>query len=143
MSEEPRRFPSATYRLQFNSQFRFADAQAIVPYLHSLGISHRYASPLFSAGLDSTHGYDVCDFTQLNPVLGTREEFEAFVGALHEHGMGLILDMVPNHMGTALSNPWWRDVLQWGAQSRFAAWFDIYWQPAKSDLRDKLLLPIL
>src|ERR1043166_662446 len=143
MTEEPGRFPSATYRLQFNSQFRFPDAKGLVPYLHSLGITHCYASPLFSAGPDSTHGYDICDFTQLNPSLGTREEFEAFVHALHEHRMGLILDIVPNHMAADPSNPWWQDLLRWGRKSQFADWFDIEWQPATSDIRDKVLLPIL
>jgi (1->4)-alpha-D-glucan 1-alpha-D-glucosylmutase len=144
MSERlPPFFPSATYRLQFTSRFRFADATAIVPYLHALGISHCYASPLFSGVPGSTHGYDVCDFNQLNLQLGTREEFDEFIATLRRHGMGLILDMVPNHMGGDLSNPWWRDVLEWGTRSRYAQWFDIDWRPAGSDLADKVLLPVL
>jgi len=144
MSERlPPFFPTATYRLQFTSRFRFADATEIVPSLHALGISHCYASPLFSAVPESTHGYDVCDFNQLNPQLGTREEFDEFVATLRRHGMGLILDMVPNHMGGDLSNPWWRDVLEWGTRSRYAQWFDIDWRPAGTDLADKVLLPVL
>src|SRR5437660_99316 len=135
--------PGATYRLQFTSQFRFRDAIAIVPYLHELGITHCYASPLFQASSGSTHGYDVCSFEQLNPELGTADEFEEFIAALRQHQMGLLLDMVPNHMGNDLSNPSWRDVLEWGPQSRFASFFDIDWQPLKSDLRDKVLLPVL
>src|SRR5216117_2572097 len=88
-----RDLPSATYRLQFNSRFRFEDATAIVPYLRELGISHCYASPLFQAVPGSTHGYDVCSFDRLNPELGTPAEFDGFIAALDKNGMGLILDM--------------------------------------------------
>src|SRR6266487_6545505 len=140
---DPSLIPGATYRLQFNSQFGFGDAAAIVPYLHGMGITHCYASPLFQAAPQSAHGYDVCSFERLNPELGTVEEFEAFIAALRQHRMGLLLDMVPNHMGNPLSNEWWRDVLEWGPRSRFASFFDIDWQPIKSDLRDKVLVPVL
>src|SRR5436309_2961768 len=89
------KIPGATYRLQFNSQFGFRDAAAIVPYLHGLGITHCYASPLFQAVPGSGHGYDVCSFERLNPELGTAEDFDRFIAAVRQHGMGLLLDMVP------------------------------------------------
>src|SRR5580698_2353414 len=91
--------PRATYRLQFNENFRLTDALALVPYLRDLGISHVYASPLFKARPHSSHGYDVCDFTQLNPEIGSEDDLEKLVGALRENEMGLVLDIVPNHMG--------------------------------------------
>src|SRR5258705_6493339 len=103
--------PGATYRLQFNSGFGFRKAAAIVPYLHDLGISHCYASPLFQARAGSTHGYDVCSFERLSPELGSPEDFQRFVDALQQYRMSLLLDIVPNHMGNDLSNEWWRDVL--------------------------------
>ena len=91
--------PRATYRLQFNREFTFADARRIVPYLARLGISHVYASPILKARPGSMHGYDVVDHSVLNPELGTMEEFQSLVAALHEHAMGLIVDIVPNHLG--------------------------------------------
>jgi (1->4)-alpha-D-glucan 1-alpha-D-glucosylmutase len=91
--------PRATYRLQLNREFTFADATRAVPYLARLNISHVYASPILKARPGSMHGYDVTDHTRLNPELGTQEEFEQLVAALHEHGMGLIVDIVPNHLG--------------------------------------------
>src|ERR1700679_100853 len=93
--------PRATYRFQINEHFRLTDALALVPYLHELGISHIYASPLFKAAPHSVDGYDVCDFTQINPEIGTEEDLEKLVNALHEKKMGLVLDIVPNHMGIA------------------------------------------
>ncbi|HTR41255.1 MAG TPA: malto-oligosyltrehalose synthase [Pseudomonadales bacterium] len=136
--------PRATYRLQFNEHFRLADATALVPYFHELGISHLYASPLFKAGPHSQHGYDVCDFNQLNPEIGTEEDLEKLVAALHEQNMGLILDIVPNHMGISTpENEWWRDVLENGPASRFAKYFDIEWNPSDPKLRGKVLLPVL
>src|SRR5678815_5017585 len=90
-------FPRATYRLQFNREFTFADATRIVPYLARLGISHVYASPILKARPGSMHGYDVTDHTQLNPELGTREDFDRFTDRLREHGMGLVVDIVPIH----------------------------------------------
>jgi len=107
------KIPRATCRLQFNEHFRLTDALALVPYLHELGISHVYASPLFKATPHSAHGYDVCDFNQLNPEIGTEADLEKLVHALHEKKMGLILDIVPNHMGIASpENLWWWDVLK-------------------------------
>jgi (1->4)-alpha-D-glucan 1-alpha-D-glucosylmutase len=138
------RVPIATYRLQFNAQFTFASAVAIVDYLNGLGISDCYASSYLRAVPGSPHGYDVADPTQLNPEIGTPEEFWSWVRTLQRHGMGHILDVVPNHMGIAKSaNPWWTDVLENGRSSRFARFFDIEWQPVKDELADKVLIPIL
>jgi (1->4)-alpha-D-glucan 1-alpha-D-glucosylmutase len=139
-----RRIPRATYRLQFNEHFRLADALALAPYLNELGVSHVYASPLLKAVPHSTHGYDVCDFSLLNPELGTEEDLEKLVTALRERGMGLVLDIVPNHMGIATpENRWWRDVLFRGQESEFADYFDIDWQSPDPRLRGKILLPVL
>ncbi|MFQ5816647.1 MAG: malto-oligosyltrehalose synthase [Terriglobia bacterium] len=137
------RVPCASYRLQFRRQFRFADARALVPYLAALGITDIYASPLLTARHGSPHGYDVTDPARLNPELGTEEEFEALVGALRRHGMGLLLDIVPNHMAASSENPWWMDVLENGPGSSYAAFFDIDWQPTNRTLENKVLLPIL
>ncbi len=134
----------ATYRMQFNHEFTFAHATALVPYLRSLGISHLYASPIFAAAPGSMHGYDVVDFTRINPEIGTREEFDELVATLHQHQMGLVLDFVPNHMGIEKgANPWWQDVLQNGRMSRYAEYFDIDWRPLKFELHGKVLLPFL
>ncbi len=139
-----RRIPIATYRLQFNRHFTFRDALAIVPYLHDLGISDVYASPIFKARANSTHGYDICDHSQLNPDLGSEDDWAQFCAALQTRGMGLILDMVPNHMGIGdVCNTWWMDVLENGPSSIYAPYFDIDWVPSKPELKDKVLLPIL
>src|SRR5882672_5775646 len=138
------RIPTCTYRLQFNRWFTVSQAREIVPYLDALGISDVYASPYFQASPNSLHGYDITDHNKLNAAIGSREEYDAWVGELHAHAMGQILDFVPNHVGIAEPlNEWWMDVLENGPSSRFAPYFDIDWQPLKSDLRDKVLLPIL
>ncbi|UCH86681.1 MAG: malto-oligosyltrehalose synthase [Dehalococcoidia bacterium] len=139
------RVPVATYRLQFNRRFRFADAQALVPYLHQMGITDIYASPIFKARRGSTHGYDVTDPTRLNPELGSNEEFKGLVQELKRYRMGLLLDIVPNHMAASSQNEWWLDVLENGPSSRYASYFDIDWQPepASEVLDNTLLLPIL
>src|SRR5204863_2266107 len=138
------RIPVATYRLQFNAHFTFRDAQGIVDYLRCLGISDCYASSYLKAVPGSLHGYDVVDPTRLNPEIGTREEYDAWIDALRSHSMGHVMDVVPNHMGIAKSsNPWWLDVLENGPSSRFAAFFDIDWHPIKAELADKVLIPIL
>lgn len=142
-SATARHTPRATYRLQFHRGFTLRDALVLVPYLHALGVSHVYASPLLKARAGSTHGYDVCDYSRLNPELGTEADLEALVAALRERGMGLVLDIVPNHMGIGPENPWWWDVLQHGPASRFAGCFDIDWDPPDPRLRDKVLLPVL
>jgi (1->4)-alpha-D-glucan 1-alpha-D-glucosylmutase len=143
MAEPIADLPRATYRLQFNAEFGFEAARRIVPYLARLGISHLYASPLTMARPGSGHGYDVIDFNRLNPELGDAAEFEALILELHAHGMGLILDFVPNHMGVGADNPWWLDVLEWGQESPFASFFDIDWEASARGVRDKLLLPVL
>lgn len=135
------RIPTATYRLQFNGQFTFQQATAIAGYLNELGVSDCYASPLFKATEHSTHGYDICDFGQLNPNLGTTKDFDRFTARLHELQMGLILDMVPNHMSTDLGNSWWWDVLENGRESSYSGWFDIDWERLEN--RGKVLLPVL
>src|SRR5438094_492947 len=138
------RIPTATYRLQFNKNFTFRQAREIVAYLHHLGISDAYASPYFQAGAESLHGYDITDHNKLNAAIGSREDYDAWVAELHAHGMGQIVDFVPNHMGiNDPQNTWWQDVLENGPSSLYAPYFDIDWRPLKTDLHDKVLLPIL
>ncbi|HJY20652.1 MAG TPA: malto-oligosyltrehalose synthase, partial [Chthoniobacterales bacterium] len=138
------RIPTCTYRLQFNRWFTFAQAREIVAYLHELGVSDVYASPYFQASPDSLHGYDITDHNKLNPAIGSRADYDAWIAQLHAHGMGHVLDFVPNHVGIADSrNEWWMDVLENGPSSRYAPYFDIDWEPLISHLRDKVLLPIL
>jgi (1->4)-alpha-D-glucan 1-alpha-D-glucosylmutase len=136
--------PRATYRLQFNQAFNFSQAAEIVPYLAALGISHCYASPFLRARPGSMHGYDIIDHKSLNPEIGSQEDFERYVTALHQHSMGQILDIVPNHMGVMGSdNEWWLDVLENGEASPYADFFDIDWQPVKDELQAKVLVPVL
>lgn len=136
--------PLSSYRLQFSREFRFVDARALVSYLHALGITHCYASPLLKARTGSVHGYDITDHNSLNPEIGSEQEFQALVSELRAHGMALILDTVPNHMGVGHGdNPWWQDVLQNGRSSAYADFFDIDWEPLKAQLRDKVLFPVL
>ena len=130
--------------MQFNRQFTFAQAREIVPYLDALGISDCYASPYFQARAESLHGYDITDHNKLNAAIGSRAEYDAWIADLHAHGMGQIVDFVPNHMGIGEPlNQWWMDVLENGPSSLYAPYFDIQWKPLKSDLQDKVLLPIL
>ncbi len=142
-TEHPR-IPSSTYRLQFNRWFTFAQAREIVPYLHALGVTDAYASPYFQASAESLHGYDITDHNKLNPAIGSREDYDSWIANLQAHSMGQVLDFVPNHVGIAEPlNEWWMDVLENGPSSRYAPYFDIDWHPLKSDLHDKVLLPIL
>ncbi len=133
----------ATYRLQFNKDFTFQHAGNIVDYLADLGITHVYASPILTARRGSGHGYDVTDPTRLNPELGTEADFLTFREKLRERGMGLILDIVPNHMSASSENAWWMDVLENGPESAYASYFDIDWRPPSSTLQGKVLLPVL
>lgn len=139
--------PSATYRIQFHLNFRFADAEQIVPYLHEMGITHLYASPWGRARRGSMHGYDVADPLHVNSELGTEEEFTRLVERLHKYGMGLILDIVPNHMAASDENPWWMDVLENGIESRYATYFDIDWDAPGAKWPDvqknQVVLPVL
>src|SRR5215208_4203829 len=138
------RIPRATYRLQFNRDFTFKDARRWVKYLHDLGISDIYASPYLKASAESTHGYDVADHIALNPAVVGDADYQAMTTELQRHGMGQLLDIVPNHMGIAeTANSWWMDVLENGPSSPYATFFDISWQSLKPELRDKVLLPIL
>ena len=139
----PKRLPSATYRVQLNHEFRFSDACKILDYLHELGISDLYLSPIVASRKGSGHGYDVTDPTRLNPDLGSEEEFATLQTELQNRGMGLLLDTVPNHMAASAENPWWMDLLENGAQSAFAAFFDIEWHPHSPSLDGKILLPVL
>jgi (1->4)-alpha-D-glucan 1-alpha-D-glucosylmutase len=136
--------PTATYRLQLHRGFTLRDAERLVPYLHALGVSHVYCAPYLKARAGSTHGYDITDHNALNPEVGDEESFSAFVAALQRHGMGQILDFVPNHVGIGgEENLWWLDVLEYGQSSPYAEFFDIDWEPAKAELRRKVLLPFL
>ena len=138
------RIPVSTYRLQLNHTFTFRDATRIVPYLHKLGITDCYTSSLLKAVPGSMHGYDLVDPGVLNPELGTEQDFQDFAGALKQHDMGLLIDVVPNHMGISTTeNRWWWDVLEHGPSSKYATAFDIDWSPLKRELEDKVLLPIL
>jgi malto-oligosyltrehalose synthase/4-alpha-glucanotransferase len=138
------RIPRATYRLQFNQRFTFAQAAELVPYLAALGVSHVYCSPYLRARPGSMHGYDIIDHGSLNPEIGSRDDFEHFVAVLKAHGMGQILDMVPNHMGVmGADNAWWLDVLENGPASVYAGFFDIDWQPVNVYLVNRVLIPVL
>src|SRR5580692_919103 len=139
----PKALISSTYRLQFNKDFTFQDAAKIVDYLSDLGITHVYASPILSARRGSTHGYDAIDPTRLNPELGTEADFTVFQDKLRERGLGLILDIVPNHMSASRENSWWMDVLENGPDSAYASYFDIDWRPPARMLEGKVLLPVL
>jgi (1->4)-alpha-D-glucan 1-alpha-D-glucosylmutase len=136
--------PVITYRLQFNNSFTFADAQALVDYFAELGINCIYSSPILMARPGSLHGYDVVDQTRINPELGTEAEFVTFARELGSRDMGLLMDVVPNHMCIASSaNRWWQDVLENGPGSPYARYFDIDWQPPKENFANKVLLPTL
>jgi (1->4)-alpha-D-glucan 1-alpha-D-glucosylmutase len=141
MSEQPA--PSATYRLQFNKDFRLSDAADLLDYLHTLGITDIYASPILTSRKGSQHGYDVIDPAQIDPDIGSAQEFSQFQEELLKRGMRLILDIVPNHMAASSENRWWMDVLENGAESRFAPNFDIDWHPPSRNLDGKVLLPVL
>jgi (1->4)-alpha-D-glucan 1-alpha-D-glucosylmutase len=138
-----KRIPRATYRLQFNRSFTFQQAREILDYLEELGISDVYASPLFEAGSQSTHGYDICCYGKINSNPGTEEDFKSFSSEMKRHGFGLVLDIVPNHMSASLENSWWLDVLEKGRESDYAFFFDIDWDSETPGSRGKVLLPVL
>jgi (1->4)-alpha-D-glucan 1-alpha-D-glucosylmutase len=138
------RTPRATYRLQLGPGLTFDDAAALLDYLQALGVSDCYTSPFLETATRGSHGYDVADHNRLREELGGEDGFRRLAAALRERGMGLLVDVVPNHMGIAQNrNPWWFDVLENGAASAYASYFDIDWQPVKRELADKVLLPIL
>ena len=135
--------PASTYRLQLHKGFTFADAAAIASYLSALGISHVYSSPYLQAAPDSMHGYDVVDHHHVNEELGGAGAHQAFCQTLGRHGLGQVLDIVPNHMAIGAQNRFWWDILENGASSRYASFFDIDWNSQEARLRDKVLVPIL
>ncbi len=136
--------PRTTYRIQFNAGLTFADVTALVPYLASLGIGDLYASPYLQARPGSLHGYDIVDHGSLNREIGTEGDLAELAAALARHGMGQVLDIVPNHMGIAGgANRWWNDLLEHGPSSPWAAYFDIDWYPRKPEMHGKVLLPLL
>jgi (1->4)-alpha-D-glucan 1-alpha-D-glucosylmutase len=139
-----RHVPTATYRLQLNRGFPFPAATDLVPYLAELGVSDAYISPVLQARPGSPHGYDICDHSQISSDLCGEEGMARFSAALRERGMGIVLDVVANHMAVNHpGNTWWNDVLENGASSRFAHYFDIDWYPVNPDLTHKVLLPVL
>ncbi len=137
------RIPVATYRIQFNADFTFNHARKIADYLAQLGVSELYASPIFAATTGSTHGYDVVNPNQLNPELGTQEDFEALVSALQKHQMGWLQDIVPNHMAYNGQNQWLMDVLENGPSSRYVEYFDLAWNAPFEATQDPILVPLL
>lgn len=139
-----RPIPTATYRLQFTSEFGFDAASSIVSYLKDLGITYVYASPFLKARSGSTHGYDIVDHNAINPELGGEEAFQRFTDVLRANDMGLILDFVPNHMGVHFAdNAWWLDVLEWGKLSPYAKAFDIDWDTLPFRSQGGVLIPVL
>lgn len=138
------RTPSASYRIQLNHLFTFDMSRDVAAYLDQLGISDLYTSPFLMARPGSMHGYDVTDHSRLNPEIGSMESFARLSAELQRHGMGLLVDVVPNHMCISHpSNRWWWDVLENGPSSFFARYFDIDWSPPKEELTNKVLLPML
>ncbi|MGD0075848.1 MAG: malto-oligosyltrehalose synthase [Candidatus Binataceae bacterium] len=138
------RIPSATYRLQLNRGFTFAQAAEIIEYLNELGISDCYISPLAQARAGSLHCYDVTNHGVVNPEIGGEDAFREFVRQARQFNLGIVVDTVPNHM--CISDPanrWWFDVLENGPSSPYATYFDIDWHPPKADLANKVLLPVL
>ncbi len=135
--------PTSTCRVQLGADLTLLQAADLVDYLKELGIGAVYASPFLKARQGSTHGYDVVDHGAIHPATGTLEDFELLAKRLHEAGLGLVLDFVPNHMGIGADNAWWQDVLENGPGSLHAPWFDIDWTPLKPELQDKVLLPVL
>ena len=137
------RVPSSTYRLQLNPSFDFQAARKIIPYLAELGITTVYASPIFKARAGSTHGYDVTDPNQINPELGTMEDFNALVDTVHKHGMLWLQDFVPNHMAYDSRSPILMDVFEKGTASPYFTFFDIVWDHLRENLRGKVIAPFL
>src|SRR3954471_3924589 len=138
------RIPLSTYRLQLGADLTLDQAHGLLPYLQDLGISDLYLSPLFRARAESSHGYDVVDHGTIDPAIGDLAAFERLATAARSAGMGILLDVVPNHMGiNDPGNVWWLDVLENGEGSYFADFFDIEWHPPAAGLQDKILLPFL
>jgi (1->4)-alpha-D-glucan 1-alpha-D-glucosylmutase len=136
--------PRCTYRLQLSKDFPFEAATACAGYLASLGVSHVYCSPILQAAEGSAHGYDVVDPTRINDELGGEPGFRRMVAALRDLDIGVVIDIVPNHMATSgRASPWWWDILKHGLASRYAGYFDIDWEPAIWTVKGKVLLGVL
>ncbi|MCU9951966.1 malto-oligosyltrehalose synthase [Burkholderia sp. BKH01] len=136
--------PRATLRLQLHAGFTFDDAATHADYFARVGVSHLYLSPVSTAEPGSLHGYDTVDYASVSAELGGEAGLVRLVGALRAHGIGVIVDIVPNHMGVGgSSNGWWNDVLEWGPASPYARCFDIDWHPPDAALDGKVLLPCL
>ncbi len=143
-SRRVNRIPLSTYRLQLGADLTLDQAHDLLSYLQNLGISDLYLSPLFRARAESSHGYDVVDHGTIDPAIGDLSAFERLAEAARHAGMGILLDVVPNHMGiNDPGNAWWLDVLENGEGSYFADFFDIEWHPPAAALQDKILLPFL
>ncbi|CAD5940047.1 Maltooligosyl trehalose synthase [Planktothrix tepida] len=137
------RIPLATYRIQFNPDFNFNQTKEIIAYLQELGISDLYASPIFKARSGSTHGYDVVDPNQLNPELGTQEDFDQLMEEVKNNGMGWLQDIVPNHMAYDSQNQYLTDIFEFGSDSDYLEFFDIDWKHPYSDFQGRVLAPLL
>jgi len=137
------RRPGSTYRLQLHAGFGFDAATAVVPYLAALGVTDLYLSPILTAAPGSTHGYDVVDHGSLNPELGGEPGFRRLSDECARHGLGILVDFVPNHMGIGPLNAWWMDVLENGPSAVHAPAFDVDWTPLKVELAHKVLVPVL
>lgn len=137
------RAPTSTYRLQLGEGLRFADVTPRMAHYRALGVGCLYLSPITTARPGSSHGYDVTDPTRLDPRLGTHDEFRAFAAAARAHDIGIVIDIVPNHMAASVDNRWWVDVLRHGRASAHARFFDIDWAPPWPDADDRVLLPML
>lgn len=134
----------ATYRLQLGPELNFARAAELVPYLSKVGVSHLYLSPVLDAAAGSAHGYDVVNHTKISQALGGEEGFARLVAAAHAANIGIVLDLVPNHMSIAdARNQWWWDVLENGRSGRWAHASDVDWDPPEPRLKDVVLLPVL
>ena len=134
---------TATYRLQLGPHLDFDGARALVPYLQRLGASHLYLSPVLHSRAGSTHGYDVVDPSHANPALGGDRAFDRLANAVRRAGLGIVLDVVPNHMGAGPENPYWDDVLARGEASDYARWFDVDWAALGRARRRQIALPVL
>ncbi len=137
------RIPTATYRIQFHSEFNFTRAQEIIAYLADLGISDFYASPIFKARQGSTHGYDVVNSTIINSELGSSEDFARLIAEIQKHQMGWLQDIVPNHMAYDSQNVWLMDVLENGKDSEFFDFFDVNWNQPYEEMQGRILAPLL
>jgi (1->4)-alpha-D-glucan 1-alpha-D-glucosylmutase len=136
--------PGATYRIQFRKEFPFAACSRLADYLANLGITHVYSSPILEARAGSSHGYDVVRYDRVNPELGGEVGFREMASILRERGIGIVLDIVPNHMAVGRAdNPLWLDCLKRGSASRYASWFDIDFSVSDAGLIGKIHAPFL